>query len=207
MLARPSGFDKPLLLSIFESIVRNGLRDFERPSIARSWKERTYEAPLNNLRISSPFARKNAPFPSRRSQDNSNRRISLITLYFFSVQANADQVTLTERPSTPATLLSFHSFGTSEQIRFQAVPGKQLHANQWRFFALSQEVEFFRGAIRASRAMPPWNATMKGRRESRPAERGPISRKQACRVECGIVRDRSSRARKDRRPLLGAAGL
>lgn len=76
------------------------------------------------------------------------------------MQANADQVTLTERPSTPATLLSFHSFGTSEQIRFQAVPGKQLHANQWRFFALSQEVEFFRGAIRASRAMPPWNATM-----------------------------------------------
>ena len=42
-MARPKGFGKSLLVSIFESLVKDGLVDFDGLAIAREWTDQTYE--------------------------------------------------------------------------------------------------------------------------------------------------------------------
>lgn len=41
-LARPRRFGKSLLISTFESLFRNGLKDFEGLAIAKLWNDHTY---------------------------------------------------------------------------------------------------------------------------------------------------------------------
>ncbi|WP_297609474.1 AAA family ATPase [uncultured Sutterella sp.] len=54
LLARPSGFGKSLLLSVFESLFEHGLKDFQGLEIERLWRERTY--PVLRLDFSSMSA-------------------------------------------------------------------------------------------------------------------------------------------------------